>query len=173
MHELGIGTLFLIHGSWPSLQQYRVFSASTVTYLVHSSKATHSPCWKVRISSRFPHKVALSELPSLKNAHIQSKWISEQPSCTVKGELNLRRKHSIINFTINTTKFKTIIVWTTEPPLEPLDDKFCPEMIGALTCHWLARVVENSPALSVILSHTRAHVPGCPVPPITETGAAE
>lgn len=36
-----------------------------MTYLVHSSKATHRPCWKVSISSRFPHRVVLSALLSL------------------------------------------------------------------------------------------------------------
>lgn len=161
------------------LQRFSWRSVSSVTYLVQSSKATHSPCWKVSISSRFPHRVALSALLTLKK-HRQWQMsitmliqqyspISENVKfiCTEivkkKKKLNAR----LLNHPINQRDFSG----NPHCPLclVPLSHL----LVIALTCRWLAVVVGNNSALFVILWQTPAHVPRCPVPPAKAAQSAE
>lgn len=122
-----------------------------MTYLVQSSKAAHSPCWKVSISSRFPHRVALSALLSL-DIHIFS-IRGDYRDCPTT--CNKHESTVIIIFDYNFSQFKNIDSY--------LNTYFT--NCHALTCRWLAGVVDNSSALFVVLWQIPAHVPRCLVQP--------
>lgn len=114
-----------------------------MTYLVHSSNATHSPCWKVRISSRFPHRVALSVPLSLSEPRTKGAYDFFPPQ---------QYNHVILVFSLQNC--------CVSPLMDPLQ-----LVVIALTCHWLGGFAGNSSALSVTLWQTPAHAPRCPAPP--------